>query len=199
MATREYVEGLAHVASDPHALYDWIKRIDGDPRPGASVIMAMRVKMFCDLRTRQMFYEPLSGYDRVLRALQLLRRVGEGAWVRSDQQDHLQISFDIFKSAHSVDFGRLELPAAGEQPVGVHSVKVTGWHDGGETLAFANSWGRGWGDHGYGAVPRAHLDRYLRDAWLFRNARYGFTRFDRARLPSTCTRRNPSRTTSRSP
>lgn len=38
-------------------------------------------------------------------------------------------------------------------------------------------------------MSREYLNRYLRDAWLYRDARYGFTRFDRDRLKAARTPR----------
>ena len=189
VGTAEFMRGLRHIAADPHASYQWVKLIDGDPRPGSSIIMAQRVLAFCDLATRQLFYEPLSGYDSVMLAQTLTWRIGEGAALRLDQRDHVAISFDIFESAYTAPRGHLELPRASERPKGIHAVEVAGWTDGGEAISFQNSWGTRWGDHGYGTVSREYLNRYLRDAWLHRNARYGFTRFDWDRLEAAQTPR----------
>jgi GNAT superfamily N-acetyltransferase len=185
----ELVAYLQWIASDPGALYKWMKGIDGDPRPGGSALMSQRVVTYCNLHKRQVFYEPLSGHGSIMRAMAQVARVNEGAWVSPDKQDRVRIDLDVFESAHTAPRGRLELPRPGEQPLGVHSVVVVGWEDSGEILKFRNSWGVGWGDRGYGTVSRDYLERHLRDAWLSRNARYGLTRFNLAAASAAKTAR----------
>jgi GNAT superfamily N-acetyltransferase len=187
--TKNIVRILERVAADPRKAHEWMKLIDGDPRPGTSLIMGRRVRTFCDLHTRQVFYEPLSGQDSIVRVLAQMWRIGEGAWVGSDKRDWVQIAFDIFESAYTAPHGRLDLPRAGEQPVGVHAVAVVGYENSGETLLFRNSWGAGWGDRGLGSVSRNYLQQHLRDAFLSRNARYAFTRFDLAAASAARTAR----------
>jgi GNAT superfamily N-acetyltransferase len=186
---REFVRGLHHVASTPSVMYNFVKRIDGDTRPGGSIIMAKRVQAFCGLVMRQMFYEPLFGYDSIIRSLDLMRRISETRDLPFADGDQVQIAFDIFASASAAPLGRLDVPKAGERAVGVHAVRAVGWVDGGEGILFQNSWGIRWGDKGYGTVSREYLNRYLRDVWLSRNARYGFTPFDRDRLAVAVTSR----------
>ena len=33
-----------------------------------------------------------------------------------------------------------------------------------------NSWGKGWGDHGFGYLPYEYLEKYLVDGWTFKLA-----------------------------
>jgi GNAT superfamily N-acetyltransferase len=97
--------------------------------------------------------------------------------------NRLLISFQMFESAYSAPLGRLPLPGPGEAEKGAHTVAAGfGWSDAGESLRFQNSWGRSWGDGGYGWLSREYLDRYMIDAWLSRNARVGPSRFTFARL-----------------
>ena len=142
--------------------------------------MARRVGTYCELHRRQFFYEPLSSHASIVRAMAEQALVTQGAWLGRSQQDDISIDVAIFDGAYTAERGRLQFPSSDEQPVGIHSVRLVGYDDSGETLVFQNSWGAGWGDHGYGSVTRPYLDRYLHDCWLSKNARYGFTRFDRA-------------------
>jgi GNAT superfamily N-acetyltransferase len=107
--------------------------------------------------------------------------------------DHVGIGFKIFESAYTAPAGRLPLPAPGDPERGYHAVAVVGWDDEGESLSFINSWGPAWGDCGYGSASREYLDRYLHDAWLFRRARVGPTRFTWSRLDSAQSDRDYAR------
>ena len=46
--------------------------------------------------------------------------------------------------------GILPLPAPKEQISGGHAVVVVGYDDKLKRIKFVNSWGTGWGDHGFG-------------------------------------------------
>jgi GNAT superfamily N-acetyltransferase len=167
---RDAIDKLEWIAANPDSQYKWIKLIDGDPRDGASMLNSFRVVMFCALRNRQVFYEPLSGHDAILRVLQR-DAVLESLSLKT--RNHVSIAFHMFPSAYDAPEGRLSLPKSGERPVAVHAVRIAGWEDSGETVYFANSWGTGWGDKGYGRMSRAYVDRYLQDAWTRQSIRYG--------------------------
>lgn len=170
----ELVDGLDRVASDPFLLYTWCKRIDNYPGRGTFPVVGRRVVTYAGLRERQFFYEPLSSYDTILRAALLTGRLAS-AHCRPQYLDRLQISFQVFRGAHAAPSGWIDLPKPGEQLIGGHAVRVVGWAEDGDRLVFANSWGPGWGERGFGSVGRDYLDRYLDEAWLARNARYGLS------------------------
>ncbi len=95
---------------------------------------------------------------------------------------HIGVSFRMFQSARRATDGRIPLPTAAElnEKLEAHCVALCGYDDAGESLVFVNSWGAGWGDHGYGRLSRDYVDAYLQDAWLVRSARWGPTS---AKLP----------------
>jgi GNAT superfamily N-acetyltransferase len=65
-------------------------------------------------------------------------------------------------------------PKPGERFVGKHSLVLEGgWTEEGEALRFVNSWGREWGDHGYGLIGREYFDQHVDEAWLSRRADVG--------------------------
>lgn len=166
------IDAFDALVATPYAIYLAAKDQDGDPREGSSLLMAGRVVMHYGVRVRQAFYEPLGTYDTILRGLEgaeYLACGGAPSWMT----DHFSIAFQFFNSAHSATKGVLTLPAPGERSLGHHAVAVVGWDDGGESLVFRNSWGRGWGDRGYGRISRDYLNRYWHEGWLSRNARYG--------------------------
>lgn len=170
----QVVSSLTYVARHPHAVYAWMKLIDGDPRPGGSLITGARVRAFTELRDRGFFYEPLSGYDGIVRALRLWPRIEDGTRAASASLDVVQIALDVFAGSANPAGGVLPMPAPGEVPRG-HALRIVGWHANGEELNFANSWGAGWGDKGYGVVSRRYLTRNLHDAFLLRWGDHGLS------------------------
>lgn len=182
-----FVQGLQAVFANPGARYAWTKLIDGYQGDGTWPIIGQRVLTFCDLATRQRFYEPLSSYETVKKTLEWEWRADQGGHVPPEMRDHVTIAIEVFDAVFDAVDGRLVLPSPGDEPRGVHMVAVDGWEDAGARLVFRNSWGERWGKAGHGSVDRVYLDRYLRDAWLSRNARYGPTRFKATRLAAAST------------
>ena len=164
-------------------LFALAKEIDGAPTvDGTFPLAGLRVSTFVEQWQRQLFYEPLDSYDRILSVLQLNNRLRDGyapVWSLSQ----IMVAFHVFESIFADPQGRVPLPGPGEAARGAHAVTLTnGWEDSGEILEFDNSWGRDWGHNGRGFVSRAYLDRYLEEAWLLRDASVGPTAFNYRRL-----------------
>lgn len=64
--------------------------------------------------------------------------------------------------------GVIPPPASGDLVLGSHAVTLVGYDDahpsGNGVFVFRNSWGRGWGDGGYGYLAYSYLARMF-DAW----------------------------------
>jgi GNAT superfamily N-acetyltransferase len=171
--------------------YALAKEIDGAPTvDGTFPLAGLRVSTFLEQRQRQLFYEPLDSYDRILSVLQLNNRLREGyapVWSLSQ----IMVSFHMFESIYSAPQGRVPLPSPGEAARGAHAVTLTqGWENSGEVLEFFNSWGNGWGHRGRGYLSRAYLDRYMVEAWLMRDASIGPTAFNYHRLQKASSARD---------
>lgn len=67
--------------------------------------------------------------------------------------------------------GRIPLPGRREKALGGHAVLAVGYDDRIKRFLIRNSWGTGWGDHGYGTMPYAYLEsRDLSDDfWTIRS------------------------------
>jgi hypothetical protein len=64
--------------------------------------------------------------------------------------------------------GVIPLPTKKEQIVGGHAIVIVGYDDEKRRLRFANSWGKQWGEQGFGYLPYEYVKKYLTDAWTFR-------------------------------
>lgn len=65
--------------------------------------------------------------------------------------------YESFESPDVAQTGDMPMPAAGESVVGGHAVLAVGYDDGKQVFIVRNSWGEGWGDHGYFHMPYAYL------------------------------------------
>jgi len=175
------VGNLYQSIRDPHEIYDRCKDIDGFPGEGTFNLAVCRTLAFYGMRhaSRQLFYEPLHSYDSVVTALQLRSQLEFQPRLFGD---HLNMVFVAFPSARSAAGGVLEMPHQGEAPIGGHAVALVDVEDGGQALVFANSWGRAWGDHGFGYMSREYFERHILDVWLMRRARWGPSSFNYKRL-----------------
>lgn len=53
--------------------------------------------------------------------------------------------------------GIVPMPTSGERILGGHAICAVGYDDTTQMIKFANSWGRGWGNRGYGYIPYAYI------------------------------------------
>jgi C1A family cysteine protease len=54
--------------------------------------------------------------------------------------------------------GLVPMPQSGERILGGHALTAVGYDDNTQMIKFVNSWGRGWGNRGYGFIPYAYLE-----------------------------------------
>lgn len=67
--------------------------------------------------------------------------------------------------------GVVRYPAPNEKIVGGHAICFCGYNEQTRLLKFQNSWGNGWGDHGYGYLPYDYVTNGLADDfWTIRTA-----------------------------
>ena len=52
-------------------------------------------------------------------------------------------------------------PSRRQDPMGGHAIAIVGYDSANDALKFANSWGEGWGDAGFGYLPRKAVEQAL--------------------------------------
>ena len=65
--------------------------------------------------------------------------------------------YSSFLNASASTTGIIPMPAPRESVLGGHAVVAVGYDDTHQWFIFRNSWGSGWGDHGYGYIPYAYI------------------------------------------
>lgn len=62
--------------------------------------------------------------------------------------------------------GKIPDPKDPNYCYGGHAVCLCGFNDEDKTIKFKNSWGKSWGENGYGFISYYYARRYLWDAWV---------------------------------
>lgn len=159
----------------PDEIYKACKEIDGDLRRGTHILAGARVMGFYNLLNRQPFYEPISSHEELFK-VSMMNADLWSAHMPTHSLSRLLVAFRMFNSAYAAPLGRLPLPLPSDIEKESHCVFLTGVDSSDGALEFVNSWGAGWGDKGFGWLSQEYLRRYMADAWLHRNIRYGPTR-----------------------
>jgi C1A family cysteine protease len=78
--------------------------------------------------------------------------------------------YESFESQEVADTGVAPLPKHGESVVGGHAVMAVGYDDASQRYLVRNSWGDGWGQHGYFTLPYTYLENkhLASDFWTIR-------------------------------
>jgi GNAT superfamily N-acetyltransferase len=105
-------------------------------------------------------YEDLSSWDEVHAALfhkEVLAQRGFSGRLGLT----IILGMELFDSALRSVTGRLSLPTADDHYRGRHVVATVGFEPDGREIAFRNSWGERWGDHGLGYVTRSYFEKHV--------------------------------------
>lgn len=86
-----------------------------------------------------------------------------GLWVYESLLKKSRDSF--FKPQKECDHGLIPFPERNEKCIGSHALIAVGFDDKKEAFKIRNSWGREWGEDGYGWLPYEHVSRGLTFDW----------------------------------
>lgn len=73
--------------------------------------------------------------------------------------------YDSFESDEVSKTGIVPMPGPDEAQLGGHAIKMVAYDDDTQYVDFANSWGLGWGNLGYGKLPYKYFETMADDAW----------------------------------
>lgn len=76
------------------------------------------------------------------------------------------VSFRITEDWFHAERGIIPDPRLDDEIIGSHSVRLVGHDDGSGKLKFANSWGREWGDEGFGTLSDDYYVSRSVEAWI---------------------------------
>jgi len=65
--------------------------------------------------------------------------------------------------------GAIPLPRKGSQVIGGHAIVLVAYDERKKQFKFANDWGSGWGDQGYGYLSDQYIKAHSSDAWSFKS------------------------------
>src|SRR5687767_8716513 len=119
----ELVEGYRRIAT-PLRIYAACKALDQDPREGTQIMWGARVMRFYHAHERQMFYEPVTSYER-LAEIVVQNAALIDAGVPLPAVPYLQVGFRAFESARSAPGGVIQMPSSSETAAG-HAVALDG-------------------------------------------------------------------------
>ncbi len=84
--------------------------------------------------------------------------------------------FTVYSSIYDQNVaktGDIPYPERGDKVVGGHAIAAVGYDDKRMVIRIRNSWGRDWGDKGYGTLPYAYVENGLaRDFWVLASVEY---------------------------
>jgi len=75
----------------------------------------------------------------------------------------------LYNSGESVSAartGHIPDPSPKDSVVGGFAICIVGYDDKNRVLKFKNSWGAGWGDHGYGYISYSYFEKLSDDNWV---------------------------------
>ena len=168
----------------PSRIYGFVRArqldgtLDKGPKLGSYVLTAMRVSAGWGWVSEKRWSYPKpvvwpptepEGLDRIARFNRTVAhfrvRTLFDARTLLAQRFPVQVSVPIHPDWRTAPNGLIRMPQPSELWTGQHSVLIIDYHDGDQLLTFMNSWGRGWGDRGFGHLPYEYFSRFSQEAW----------------------------------
>ncbi|MGO9116055.1 MAG: C1 family peptidase [Desulfomonilaceae bacterium] len=78
----------------------------------------------------------------------------------------VQLSVEISDSWYDASDGHIRMPGQGEEPSKGHSIILVSYNKRKRIFKFLNSWGREWGDKGYGYLPHQYVNSFMTEGWV---------------------------------
>ena len=158
----------------PSVMYTFVRgrqlegTFPGDPRTGIWRITSLRVSRGWGCPPEQAWpyngdasaWPPAEppGIDKLARnfrinVYQRVRTLNEGRAILAGKQFEVVVTVGITDAWYDARGGRIPTRSHYDKPQFFHTVALVGYDDSAAEFEFANSWGVGWGDKGYGYLP----------------------------------------------
>ena len=144
-------QGVATLATMPYNAADFSTQPSGEARAEAQLYRA------------QSYFNIFNGRGSVnLQALKQHLATG----------DPLLLAVPVYSEFFRVTlaYPTIGLPEPGSTYYGGHAITVVGYDDETQAFKFVNSWGRGWGDHGYAYLTYDFVQQQAWEAWVLADA-----------------------------
>jgi C1A family cysteine protease len=66
--------------------------------------------------------------------------------------------FENFNNQNTIETGQVIMPLEDEEILGGHSIVIVGYDDETNNYIFINSWGKSWGNNGFGYIPYDYIE-----------------------------------------
>lgn len=160
--TEEYEERTIFPYSSIDFLYQECKKIDGFPdKDGTTIRAAMKVLSRIGIPLEDSFFR-IARYERLLHTKP------------KDMKTSLIINgpfvagFPVYRTWYEGSSrinGKISMPTVRQKSTGGHAICIVGYDDKKSHWVFLNSWGKSWGNKGYGYLPYEYMEKYGRDIW----------------------------------
>ncbi len=180
VGVREYQEKKEHgslVELSPRYVYHHCKQLDGNPgREGTYLRVAMKVLAKRGVCREECWpYRPYQNDSPCKEADEQARSYRIRSYARLSGVFDMERSLtangpfltgvQVFPSWFEDNGGKIPMPSDDDKSVGGHAICVVGYSREGRFFKFKNSWGKDWGEDGYGYLPYDYLDMYSLDSW----------------------------------
>lgn len=183
VGVKEYQDTLEYkknILLSPRFIYNLCKKFDGAPNEdGTYPRIAMKMLLNYGVCPESFWpYFPRQTNQPKKNAHKGARKYRIKAYARLNGMIEMQRSlvingpflagvkaFASWFSAKVKKNGLIPLPKKLERLAGGHAICIVGYDDTRKLFKFKNSWGKMWGDKGYGYLPYKYMVEYCVDAW----------------------------------
>jgi hypothetical protein len=153
---QEFFEHSEFMDFDALWLYNECKKIDGFPNEeGTFIRVALKILEQRGIPWENLYYK-IKCYARIENLEELLLAIASNG--------PCVLGVEVFETWANPINGIIRLPGPDMKSLGGHAILVTGFNQNERLIEFKNSWGKDWGDNGYGYLPFDYT-KYMIDSW----------------------------------
>lgn len=167
--TEESGQPIKFLTKSINFLYGECKKIDGLANiDGTTLRAAMEVLLKIGIPSEDYFKQEGDKFYKISKYERLSK------YQMKDMKTSLVINgpfvtgflmFESWNEGETKRTGKIPMPSRKQTQTGAHAVCVVGYDDEKNCWIFRNSWGKGWGDKGYGYLPYEYIEKHGQDVW----------------------------------